>query len=344
MNKSQRSVIVVLIVVLALAVFVAVLVEKSLREPGVSTVTSLSNQGVLQEELFIKGCLFNLGISEADTRVSGNTITVYTKTELSRSKIHNAFSPLRETARVGIKNTGHTRIIFSDSTWDIFFHRAMKRTAQIAIIVDDMGRSMDSVRQLGSLEADLTFSVLPLQPHSQDVANHLHGLGKEVMLHLPMQGNGKDPGPNAIYADMSHSEIIENLKDNIRSIPHISGVNNHMGSVVTKDYTLMKYVFDELKESGLFFIDSLTTPESICRKAAVDIGIPFDVRDVFLDNQRSDAYIKTQLDKLITISLKHSEAIGICHPYPETIAVLEREIPRLKDLGVEIVRVSAFVD
>jgi polysaccharide deacetylase 2 family uncharacterized protein YibQ len=176
------------------------------------------------------------------------------------------------------------------------------------------------------------------------VADYLHGLGKEVMLHLPMQGNGKDPGPNAIYADMSHSEILENMKENMLSVPHISGVNNHMGSVVTKDYTIMKYVFDELKESGLFFIDSLTTPESICRKAAMDIGLSFDARDVFLDNKRSDDYIKTQLDKLITISLKYSEAIGICHPYPETIAVLEREIPRLKDLGIEIVRVSSFVN
>jgi len=192
----------------------------------------------------------------------------------------------------------------------------MKRSARIAIIVDDLGLSMEPARQIGSIEADFTFSILPMQPHSIDVANYLHGEGKEIILHLPMQGNGKDPGHGALYADMTHAEIVATVKDDLKSVPYISGVNNHMGSVVTADDAIMRLVYTELKGDGLFFIDSLTTNKSVCRRVAQDIGI----------------------------AMKHSEAIAICHPYPETIATLRREIPRIKELGIEIVRVSTLVN
>jgi uncharacterized protein len=50
------------------------------------------------------------------------------------------------------------------------------------------------------------------------------------------------------------------------------------------------------------------------------------------------------MEKLVKISLKYSNAVGICHPHPETIAVLEREIPRMKRLGIEIVKVSDLMN
>ena len=273
----------------------------------------------------------------------GNIVTVYVKEELSAAKIRSAFAPLAGYAGVVVKDSIHTRIIFRDSSWDILFQRAKKKLARIAIIVDDLGLSMEPARRIGSIDADLTFSVLPMRPHSIDVADYLHARGKEVMLHLPMEGNGKDPGPGAVFSGMSRSEVVKTVRNNIKSVPFISGVNNHMGSVVTADAVIMRQVYAELKKKRLFFIDSLTTNKSICRKAAQDIGVPFDARDVFLDNEKSYGYIKGQIDKLIMISMKHSEAIGICHPYPETIDALIREIPRIQELGIEIVRVSAFV-
>jgi polysaccharide deacetylase 2 family uncharacterized protein YibQ len=344
MKKSQRSAFIVIIVVLALSVTVAFLIDRHWKRQAGPADTPVYVPAVLPEELLIEGCLFNLGISREDTRITGNIVRVYMKDEPSGKKIRSSFSSLAGFAGVDVVNNNHTRIIFKESTWDIFFQRAMKRSARIAIIVDDLGLSMDPARKIGSIEADLTFSILPLRPHSTNVANYLHEKGKEIILHLPMQGNGKDPGAGALYAGMSRAEILAAVKDDLRSVPYISGVNNHMGSVVTADDVIMRLVFTELKRAGLFFIDSLTTNKSVCRRAAQDIGLPFNARDVFLDNEKSDTYIRGQIEKLISIAMKHSEAIGICHPYPETIAALKREIPRIKELGIEIVPASTLVN
>jgi len=344
MKKSQRSAFLVIIIVLTLAVTVAFLLEKGGGRGGTQTDPQVYVPAVLPEKLLIEGCLFDLGISLEDTRITGNIVRVYMKDEPSGSKIRSAFSALKGIAGVDVVDNKHVRIIFEDSSWDVFFQRAMKRSARIAIIVDDLGLSMEPALKIGAIEADLTFSVLPRRPHSIDVANYLHGEGREIILHLPMQGNGKDPGPGALYADMPHAEIVAIVKDDLRSVPHISGVNNHMGSVVTADDAIMRLVCTELRGRGLFFIDSLTTNKSVCRRAARDAGIPFNARDVFLDNEKSYTYIRGQIDKLISIAMKHSEAIGICHPYPETIDALKREIPRIKDLGIEIVRVSTLVN
>ncbi|MBN2299314.1 MAG: divergent polysaccharide deacetylase family protein [Deltaproteobacteria bacterium] len=343
MIKIRKSVIFAAAAVFALVLFAAVLLDRCTTRTDEPSESQTSFHKIFPEEMLIKGCLFDLGVIREDTSAAGKEITVYTRKTLSSEEIRDVFEPLKAVADIKVTAPMHARISFPGSSWDIVFQRWIKRIARLAIIVDDMGLSMGPAKQLAALDADLTFSVMPLRAHTKDVAEYLHEKGKEVLLHLPMEGNGKDPGPGALYHSMDRDEIQEVTRHNIENIPHAVGANNHMGSVATADYTLMSHVCAELKRSGLFFIDSLTTHKSVCRKAAEDKGLRFNARDVFLDNEQDEAYIRGQLDKLITISMKHSEAIGICHPHPATIAVLSSEIPRLKHLGIEIVRVSAFV-
>lgn len=343
MKRSAHSIIPIIIVVLVVAAATAVVLENKLKRQEVHRGEPGNVQTVLPEELLIKGCLFDLGISREDAHITEKIITVYVKEELPPEKIRSAFASLKGYALIEVRDSVHTRVIFKDSSWDILFKKARKKPARIAIIVDDLGLSMEPVRQIEEIDADLTFSVLPMRPHSVEVAEYLHERGREVMLHLPMEGNGKDPGPGAVYAHMSRSQVIKTMRKDIKSVPFISGVNNHMGSVVTSNAGIMKYVMSEVKKSGLFFIDSLTINTSVCRKTARDMGVDFDARDVFLDNERTYEYIRGQVDKLIKISMRHSEAIAICHPHPETIDALRKEIPRIKELGIEIVPVSTLV-
>ncbi|HHO76727.1 MAG TPA: divergent polysaccharide deacetylase family protein [Deltaproteobacteria bacterium] len=345
MIKNRKRFVFIVAAVFALVVFAAFLLDRcTTRSDEPSGSPGGTFHKILPDEMLIKGCLFDSGFIREDVHSAGKEITVYTSKTLSPQEIKVVFAPLEAVADIEVTAPMHARISFDGSSWDIVFQRWIKRIARLAIIVDDMGLSMGPAKQLADLDADLTFSVMPLRAHTKDVAEYLYEKGKEVMLHLPMEGNGKDPGPGALYHTMNRDKILEVTRNNIMNVPHVSGVNNHMGSVATADYTLMRIVCEELKRSGLFFIDSLTTHRSVCRKAAEDTGLPFNARDVFLDNEQDEAYIKGQLDKLITISMKHSQAIGICHPHPATIAVLAREIPKMKDLGIEIVRVSAFVN
>ena len=98
-----------------------------------------------------------------------------------------------------------------------------------------------------------------------------------------------------------------------------------------------------LRRAGLFFLDSRTTPHSVGEAAAAEMGVPFASRDVFLDNDRTPAVIAGQIDRLIAHALETGTAIAIGHPHPETLTALEEGLPRLREAGVTIVRVSKLV-
>jgi len=295
------------------------------------------------QEILIKGCLFDLGIDKAAIAVEGLTIRVSVKDEIEELGVDSAFEPIKGIAQVNPLEDKTTRILFGETTWAVLWQAPADKNAQVAIIVDDIGLDLKMAMRFSAIDADLTFSILPMRPYSIKTAEYLHGLGKEIMLHLPMEGNGKNPGEGAILLNMCPVEVSAVLISDLEKVPYISGVNNHMGSRVTPDKTIMTIIHKELKKRGLFFIDSLTTSRSVCSEVAGDVGIRFNARDIFFDNERSYSYIKGQLDKLVAIARAYPDAIGICHPYPVTLEVLSKELPGLKDRGVEVVRVSSFV-
>lgn len=220
---------------------------------------------------------------------------------------------------------------------------------KIAIIVDDIGGSRDSIERLLNVPAELSFAILPNLPYSEYAAQKANEKGKDVILHLPMEPKpssgytGASAGDGALLVDLPREELVQNLERNILSVPYIKGVNNHMGSRFTENGELMRLVLRELKDKGLFFVDSKTSPESQGLRVARELGIKTAERDVFLDEAKhGQSYVEKQLDRLVEISKKKGVAIGICHPYPQTIEVLEREIPRLKN-EVEIIPISRAV-
>ncbi|OPZ59316.1 MAG: Divergent polysaccharide deacetylase [Deltaproteobacteria bacterium ADurb.Bin510] len=214
----------------------------------------------------------------------------------------------------------------------------------VAIIVDDIGVNMAAVKRLAAIDAELTFSVMPQLPGSRPAAHYLSARGREVMLHQPMESlGGNQLGPGAIVDSMQPAEARAILKENLDSLPMVKGLNNHEGSRVTQNRVLMEAVLGELKNRGLFFVDSLTTSKSVGREVARENGVPVAVRQVFLDNEQNPAYIKGQLARLEKVARKNGGAIAICHPHNATVSTLESELPAMQRRGVRIVPVSSFV-
>ena len=104
---------------------------------------------------------------------------------------------------------------------------------KIAILIDDIGYDPGALRRLLAIEAPLAFSVLPRIPHSRSSAEAVHRAGREVLLHLPMEPHGypdRNPGAGLLFASMTAREIRKTLEEDMKSVPHAEGVNNHMGS------------------------------------------------------------------------------------------------------------------
>ncbi|MFO7751155.1 MAG: divergent polysaccharide deacetylase family protein [Desulfobacteraceae bacterium] len=215
---------------------------------------------------------------------------------------------------------------------------------RVAIIIDDIGFDREMATALNRLDQNITLSILPGSPFGRQLAAELHEKGSEIMLHLPMepvQYPEVDPGPGAILSEMSPDELLWQLRKNLDSLPHVRGVNNHMGSRITAQSSKMHQIFTVLKQRQLFFIDSLTSRKTLCRASASLLQVSFGQRDIFLDNVQEQEYIKQQINKLVNVAKRHGTAIGIGHPYAATLEALEQVVPALRN-EVNIVPASTL--
>ena len=167
---------------------------------------------------------------------------------------------------------------------------------------------------------------------------------REIILHLPMQPDGfpdDDPGPGAILVGMD-SQAIAGLIDRARlGLPMITGVNNHMGSAATRDAATMAALMPVLRDRGLLFLDSMTTPESVAYGAAQAAGLVALRNRLFLDTDSEDPQrIADNLTALVEAARATGFVVGIGHPHPQTAEVLAREIPRLRQQGLRFVTLS----
>jgi polysaccharide deacetylase 2 family uncharacterized protein YibQ len=217
----------------------------------------------------------------------------------------------------------------------------------VAIIMDDLGRSVYTANALISMPQHVTFSILPDEPQAFQVAELAHAAGREVMLHAPMEPQGYpavNPGREALFVEYSDAEIRRLFDQFLEKVPHVSGTNNHMGSRFTEDARALLPVMESVKEKGLFFIDSRTTGRSLVPDVAQRVGVPTMSRDVFLDNVAEVEAISREIRRLEGQARRKGMAIGICHPYPETLEALRRGLPELTERGVTVVPVSVLLE
>lgn len=226
----------------------------------------------------------------------------------------------------------------------VYQYKRPETSIRIAIIIDDIGYNIPLGKRTVDIPAALTLAVLPHTPGAKKLAEAGFASGKEIMLHAPMSNqNDKALGPGALTPDMNKQQLTAVLRDSIDAIPHIHGVNNHMGSELTTLEQPMQWVMEELKSRQLFFIDSLTNSDSVALKTARNAGVTAGKRDIFLDHEQDEVVIERAFHQLIQLAHRNGYAIAIGHPHPETLNVLERLLPKLDSYGVKLVPASEIL-
>jgi polysaccharide deacetylase 2 family uncharacterized protein YibQ len=212
---------------------------------------------------------------------------------------------------------------------------------RVAIIIDDLGHHKELGEQFLDLEIPLTYAFLPFAPYTRGLANEAYSLGKTIFLHLPLEPKSKtlDPGPGALLVDDSVQTKIAKLKSCLEEVPHIVGINNHMGSLYTEIEDAMEPVLSEIEARSLFFVDSYTTSKSVGLKLAQGRDIKSARRHVFLDNDLDHEKICVQIEILVEIAERKGSAVGIGHPHSETVEAIEKctgkHRMRVQYVGVE---------
>jgi len=198
----------------------------------------------------------------------------------------------------------------------------------IVIIIDDFGYRDDNVSEgFLSLDADLTFAVIPGHQNSKVFAAKADQNGYEVIVHMPGEKE------YMLTTSMTSNEIESRVEEVISEFPEAVGMNNHQGSKATSDKRIMNILSNVLKRHGKYFIDSRTTSETVAEITMRFRGVHTIRRHVFLDNENKQNKIREQLYKLVDKAESIGLAVGIGHARINTLEVLKQEIPKLKEYG-----------
>ena len=219
-------------------------------------------------------------------------------------------------------------------------HTDAPRKAYVSLIIDDLGQNLPRDRQVLALPGPVTAAVMPDTPHAAQFAREAYKAGKIVILHMPM-----DPatGPFAWHPDLPIDELEKRLNAAFKAVPYTSGINNHMGSRMTSQPQAMAWLMANLLHRHKFFVDSRTSAQTVAAAEAQKIGLASVSRDVFLDDVRTEQAITTQLHTAIKLAHTQGSAVMIGHPYPQTLAVLTRELPKLKAQGIDWIDIRQMI-
>ena len=225
-------------------------------------------------------------------------------------------------------------------------HRPPAGKAELAIIVDDMGSSLAEARTIAGIGLPISFAIIPGLKQDRAVAAFAADQGIEILVHMPMQPKEypqRRLEANGLLLEQSDEELRIRMFGYLQILPQAVGANNHMGSGFTEHSDKMRIVLKVLKEKGLFYVDSITTPKTTGLKVAAELKVSSGRRDVFLDNEQNEGYIRGQLDQAVARARKNGRAIAICHPHPTTIATLAKSLPELQSKGVKLVKITRLV-
>lgn len=222
---------------------------------------------------------------------------------------------------------------------------ANARPPYVALLIDDAGLDRKGTQRAIALPGPVTLSFMSYASELSDQSAAARAAGHEVMLHLPMEPldtKRNNPGPNALYVSLDAAELQKRLAWHLDRFSDYVGVNNHMGSRFTADAARMGQVLDEINRRQVFWLDSLSGPNSAGPALARKRGLDAAERDLFLDDDRSPG-IAHELAAMERIARSRGDVIAIGHPHGSTLTALEKWIATAQERGFTLVAVSTVL-
>lgn len=223
---------------------------------------------------------------------------------------------------------------------------AVPEAGVIAVVLDDWGYNRSHCSSLAKITVPVGVAILPGLTYSKDVIACASASGHEPMLHLPFEPHRSKEMYTQEYllkGTDSPAETRKRLDRILAEMKGVVGVNNHTGSKGTEDPELVKLVLSELKRRKLFFVDSVTSAQTVCGVVAANLKMRIGRRDVFLDNKNERGEIERQFSRAAAIAQKKGRVLVIGHDRVLTLQILLEQIPKLQAKGFRFIPVSEYV-
>ena len=218
---------------------------------------------------------------------------------------------------------------------------------RLALVIDDLGYSLDYGKQALNLAGNNTYAIIPNSPYAQKLAKLAINAQKEVIMHLPMQPNAHNikSESSTLNDRMNEQKIIDTTQQFLAQMPYIAGVNNHMGSHLTQYAYFMRPVMETIYHFNpkLYFLDSRTSAKSKAYAVALHAGLKSTKRSVFLDHSSAAADIRYQFKLWLEKAEQGKNAIAIAHPIKSTLEVVAPLLKQAQN-NYQFVPVSQYIN
>jgi len=193
----------------------------------------------------------------------------------------------------------------------------------ITIVLDDLGLAPGLLPEIWSLEQPFTYALIPHLQYTFSYSRWLTDRGASFLIHLPMEPNEAElmTLPGYITEEQRTMERQGIVRAALAVLPGAIGLNNHMGSRITRSAAIMEEVI-EVIPPDMVILDSRTSEDSTLARMATAKGRPVSTRSTFLDNEVKQEVITEQLMETLRIAKKEGHAVAIGHPHKETLAAL----------------------
>lgn len=215
--------------------------------------------------------------------------------------------------------------------------KSVAKAPAVAIVIDDVGNVESKLARWTTIDAPLTFAVMPYPPLSQTLAEQLYQAGYVVIMHIPTDNAPPNSfsGRGQLATGMDRATVFATLDADSQAVPRMTGINNHQGGRGCDQNDLMTYEVEWAKSKGYFVVDSNSSVNSQVTPACLALGLPKRKNQVFIDHQLDPNYIRSAMRELADIARKNGTAIGICHWHRDnTVEVVSEMVRTLKAEGI----------
>ena len=225
------------------------------------------------------------------------------------------------------------------------FNTADKRP-RIAIVVTGLGLSAAATESaIQGLPGSVTLAFAPYSPRLNEWIRLARAAGHEVLINVPMEPTNYpayDPGPQTLLTTLNAEGNLDRLLWSLSRGTGYVGVVDFLGSQFTTSRVHMTPILDAIKQRGLLYLDSNSSPRSVSGAVAAKLKLVSAKATLTLDERASRTEIDRRFAELEQRAKREKQAIGIASPYPVSLERIATWVRQLEARGIAIAPVSAL--
>lgn len=220
------------------------------------------------------------------------------------------------------------------------------RRPRVAIVVTGLGLSAAATESaIQGLPGGVTLAFAPYSPRLNEWIRLARAAGHEVLINVPMEPTNYpayDPGPQTLLTTLNAEGNLDRLLWSLSRGTGYVGVVDFLGSQFTTSKDHMIPVLRAIKQRGLLYLDSSSTPRSVSASVAAQLNMVSAKATLTLDERASRTEIDRRFAELEQRAKKDRWAIGIASPYPVSLERIATWVRQLEARGVALAPVSAL--